>query len=626
MEFRPDIEGLRGIAVLLVLLAHAGVPGFSGGFVGVDIFFVISGYLITRMLRLELDRAGRLDFTAFYARRIRRLLPALLLMLAAVAVACQWLLPGKQQVQHANAGYWATLWASNVYFALAQIDYFGDDTVRNIFTHTWSLGVEEQFYLLWPLLLTLFWRRRRWFVWWVMGIGAASFLACIWVATRDANAAYYLMPTRLWQLAAGALVGMVGSRAGPWTALGLASCPLMLLSIDGQTPYPSPWALMPVLGAVLVLLGDPSKPGFAARLIANAPIRFIGRISYSLYLWHWPILVLTAMWWPRGGWWSITFGVVLSFVIGAISERWIERPFRRGNWKNQGVIVVGLFATLVLMSIMEFWQSRARLAHQALHLLTAKISLPTLYEVRGFDDYYSSSRFLPVVAVGGGRGVGTHVLLAGDSILMQWEPAVSEIARDRGWRLVAATKSACPMLDASYVNSRIRRRFVECERWREALIAHVQATKPELLILGSAANYPFDDATWVNGTRALLSRVRGAVGQIVLFAPTPMLPFRPLDCVRASGGVVDGRLQAPDCAVPLSQARQDRVASLLREAAKGMPNVKVMTLDDLVCPAGQCAAVNDGQIVFRDEVHLNAPFVLDRQAPISSLFDSAGIR
>lgn len=404
LEFRPDIEGLRGIAVLLVLLAHAGVPGFSGGFVGVDIFFVISGYLITRMLRLELDRAGRLDFTAFYARRIRRLLPALLLMLAAVAVACQWLLPGKQQVQHANAGYWATLWASNVYFALAQIDYFGDDTVRNIFTHTWSLGVEEQFYLLWPLLLTLFWRRRRWFVWWVMGIGAASFLACIWVATRDANAAYYLMPTRLWQLAAGALVGMVGSRAGPWTALGLASCPLMLLSIDGQTPYPSPWALMPVLGAVLVLLGDPSKPGFAARLIANAPIRFIGRISYSLYLWHWPILVLTAMWWPRGGWWSITFGVVLSFVIGAISERWIERPFRRGNWKNQGVIVVGLFATLVLMSIMEFWQSRARLAHQALHLLTAKISLPTLYEVRGFDDYYSSSRFLPVVAVGGGAG------------------------------------------------------------------------------------------------------------------------------------------------------------------------------------------------------------------------------
>lgn len=636
LEFRPDIEGLRGIAVLLVLLAHAGVPGFSGGFVGVDIFFVISGYLITRMLRLELDRNGRLDFSAFYARRIKRLLPALLLMLAVVTVACQWMLPVNQQMQQAHAGYWAALWASNVYFAFAQIDYFGDDAIRNVFTHTWSLGVEEQFYLLWPLMLTMFWRPQNRFVLWVTGVGVVSLLSCLWMAAGDANAAYYLMPTRLWQLAAGALAGTVGARKGPWAALGIAVGCLMVMGIDGQSAYPSVWALLPVTGAVFVLLGDPLRPGLAVRLIANVPLRFVGRISYSLYLWHWPILVLVTSLWPKSKWWSIAAALALSFVIAAISERWIERPFRRAKWQDQRVIVGGLLATLVLILIMGFWRASVSLTDQvprqrqgqstAPDLLAGRINLPAIYETPGFDDYYLSDRFLPVLAVGANRGSGKRALLAGDSILMQWEPAVSAIAREQGWRLVAATKSACPMLDASYVNGRIRRRFVECERWREALVAHVQATKPEILILGSAATYPFDDATWIDGTRALLSRVQGAAGKIVIFAPTPRLPFRPLDCVSASGRIVNNRLVAPDCAAPLSQASQSRITGLLIQATRNMSNVKVVTLDSLVCPGGECAVVDDGQVVFRDEAHLNASFVLGLQSQLSSLLGQAEVR
>lgn len=634
-KFRPDIEGLRGFAVLLVLFAHAGVPGFSGGFVGVDIFFVISGYLITRLLRDELDGTGRVDFAVFYARRIKRLLPALFMMLVLVALASQVLLPADLQLQQAKSAYWASLWSSNFQFAFARIDYFDDAAHRNVFTHTWSLGVEEQFYLLWPVLLVVFWRRRRILAACIAAVGVSSLLCCLWLATRDASAAYYLMPTRLWQLAAGGWAGIVGAIGGFRALLGLVIGGISLMGIDQDTTYPSLWALLPVTAAVLLLRGISPAAGLLFRLMTNAPIRYVGRISYSLYLWHWPILVLTSLASPRGGWAATIAALLLSFSIAGLSERWIERPFRQAVWPKQRTIAGGLAVTLLLVLIMGYWKIMAGANAKAVAglegqrtqsgLLDGRISLPPIYGTAGFDDYYASDRFIPVVAADVAGVPDRHVLLAGDSILMQWEPAVSTIARDKRWRLVAATKSGCPMLDARHVNIRIKRRFVECERWREQLVTYIRSTKPEVLILGSAATYDFDDATWINGTRSFLTRIRGNVGRIVLFAPTPLLAFDPADCVLASGKLVKNQLQAPDCSTPLTESSRDREVRLLNEAVNGIPEVSVVKLDDLVCPGGRCDVVRNGQLVFRDPQHLNAPFVASQYANLARVLEGAGV-
>ncbi len=621
---------------MLVLLAHAGVPGFTAGFVGVDMFFVISGYLITQLIQRELAATGRLNYFAFYARRVKRLLPAFATMLVVVALACQVALTVELQAEAAQAGFWASLWLSNIHFATARLEYFDDAAQQNVFTHTWSLGVEEQFYLVWPLLLVAIFRKwHGWTATWIAVIGLASFALCLWAALRDANAAYYLMPTRLWQLAAGAWAGIVVWRKERWSLYGLGIAILMLWLLDESKAYPSMWAILPVASTMLLLQQD-SGSGWGSLWLGSAPLRFVGRISYSLYLWHWPILVLGGIVWPLGGWSAVAIAVLASIMVATLSERWVERPIRHAGFPDQRVLAVGLLVTLAIVVMMGLWQASTWSRDHGLitrqgeaedaNLLAGRITVPEVYKTRGFDQNYESDEFMPLLLTESQPKGAKRVLLAGDSILMQWEPAFSRIARQRGWALVAATKSACPMLDVRYVNERIKRRYVECERWRDALVAHVGLTKPDILIIGSASTYPFDDAAWVTGTRSLLSKLVTSAGKIVILAPPPLLPFRPLDCVVAQGEVTSGELEAEGCSAPLEDARQERVARLLVQATRGMPNVVVVTLDEVVCPDGECWAVTDGDLVFRDTVHLNADFVAERHAEVSSLLVRSGIR
>ncbi|WP_271680134.1 acyltransferase family protein [Thermomonas mangrovi] len=638
LAFRPEIEGLRGIAVLLVMLAHAGVPGLAGGFIGVDMFFVISGYLISGLLEKQFQATGRLDLAAFYARRIKRLLPALLLAMVVTALACRSILDQAQQAPQAQAGYWASLWVSNIHFALSRLDYFDDAAQRNVFIHTWSLGVEEQFYLAWPLFLLLVWRRwRASGHWWIAGVGLASFLCCMAVASRDGNAAYYLMPTRLWQLAAGAWASRLSLRDGRLPILGLGIGVVALFALAENAAYPSAWAILPVASAVLLLQADPARSPVACALLGSAPLRFLGRISYSLYLWHWPMLVLCGHAAPTAGAWASVTALGGSLALATLSERWVERPIRAAGWPPRRVLVGGLFATLALAAMMWFWQaslsaggalgwvgSQGRVAEA--NLLAGRISVPEVYRVAGFDDAFESDRFAPYVVVKAEAASGKRVLMAGDSILMQWEPAIAMAARDRGWELVAATKSACPMIDAGYVNERLRRRFGECESWRDALVAFARSNRPDTLILGSASTYPFDDATWVRGTRSFLSKLQAHVGRLVVIAPPPLMPFHPLECVVVHGELVSGTLRADACSAPLAVARQARVAGLLARASSGLPNVTVVSLDEVVCPRGECGAVVAGNLVYRDRNHLNAAFVRAEWPVLSRRLDLAGVR
>jgi len=340
--FRPDIEGLRGIAVLLVVLFHSSlVVGLPGGFIGVDVFFVISGFLITGLLVRERERTGGISLPKFYARRVRRLLPAGMFALACTLVASFIVLAPLDRAGAATDAAAAALSVGNVRFALEAGDYFASVAAPSPFLHYWSLGVEEQFYLLWPALVFAASRGAR------PRLGAGIALAVVLVVSLGANLvvsdiavnwAFYSLPTRAWQLALGGLiaVGAGGLERVPRLAaaglgwLGLVTIAVAAALLDGGIAYPGPWALAPTLGAAALLVAGMTRFG-PGRAIATRPLRFFGRISYSLYLWHWPVLVLPMIALETEPPIEVRVGLVALAVVAAwLSWRWIEEPFRKG--------------------------------------------------------------------------------------------------------------------------------------------------------------------------------------------------------------------------------------------------------------------------------------------------------
>ncbi len=333
--YRTDIDGLRAVAVVPVVLFHLGVGRASGGYVGVDVFFVISGFLITHALLAERStwQQGLLDF---YKRRIKRIFPALVVLYAGVMLLSFATLMSDQTQAIARSTLASTAFVSNILF-YRQSGYFDGDLDGNPLLHTWSLSVEEQFYLFFPLVvfLTRNWsdQRRHRLIW---GITAISFAASLWMVTRDASAAFYLIPFRTWELSLGSLlaIGAVKPPTQRWQVeagvlLGLGVIAWSVFAFDSATVFPGASALLPCVGTALILLAGTERASVAGRLLSLSPVRFVGLISYSLYLWHWPIIVFYRQFDARIELADRILLLLLSLAAGTLSWAFVERPFRR---------------------------------------------------------------------------------------------------------------------------------------------------------------------------------------------------------------------------------------------------------------------------------------------------------
>src|SRR5882757_2700299 len=339
-SLRTDVEGLRAVAIILVVAFHAGVAGITGGFIGVDVFYVLSGYLITGLLVREIREKSRLNLLQFYARRMRRLLPASALVLI-VSLMAAIALFAPQELNFAARGARASaLYVSNVFFAATAGDYFGPRVATNPMLHTWSLSVEEQFYVFWPLVILLglqVWKSMRGLTLAIIGLTAISLAASILLVKHYSTFAFYMLPSRVWEFGIGGLAMLLprnpvsASRSfGPILSwLGFALILASTVLISSAVAFPGWIALLPVMGTVLTLIVGAEQPRRGAdALLANRVIQWFGRHSYSWYLWHWPSLVIVAIVLPNTGFAGKMGAVVASLILAALTHRFVENPIR----------------------------------------------------------------------------------------------------------------------------------------------------------------------------------------------------------------------------------------------------------------------------------------------------------
>jgi len=638
--FRPDLQGLRAIAILLVVLQHAGVPLVPGGFIGVDVFFVLSGYLITGLLLREMERTGRISLLRFYARRLKRLLPALAVMLCSTFGAASWLLSEAEAHAQLASGPFAATWTSNLYFALRSVGYFEELPTRDLFLHTWSLGVEEQFYLVWPMLLLLLSElgaRTQAACspasgWLLPGLSAAlliSFLASVYWTLSSPQLGFYLMPSRIWQFSLGALtyLGLSSplaqssrltplayySAAGLAILVGLALIVGAAIGLHPNIPWPGYWALIPSLGAALIIAAGHGRPEGRRGPLAHPALVWLGDRSYSLYVWHWPALALGFSLGMQGQPLASLGLTLLSLLAAILSYRFVELPFWKGRFRDASPRRVLLVSLLVMLTCI--YAMLQTVDHPTEPRTTAdpstawRTDVPMIYRMP-CDAWYQHDRVEPCVF--GTKSSARTVVLLGDSIGAQWFSMVPGIFTEPDWRTIVLTKSSCPMVDEDYFYERIGQVFHLCTSWRNSVLDLLEELHPDIVILGSSSTYGFDESAWVEGSARILARLSKAAGRVFVIPGTPSLGFDGPGCVTRHLAE-DGTINRTVCVGKNREQQVNLVKDSLRRAAGRFGNVQILDLNDLVCTDGNCSAVSDdGVVVFRDGQHLTDSFVRSR--------------
>jgi peptidoglycan/LPS O-acetylase OafA/YrhL len=653
--FRPDIEGLRAVAILAVLVCHAGIASLAGGYVGVDVFFVISGFLITRLLLHEVDGSGSISLPRFYARRAKRLLPQAALLLVAVAALSLPLLSPLRRVEVSGDIVSSGLYMANWHFAADSVNYFSQGLEPSPVLHLWSLAIEEQFYLVWPtVLLGIAWvgRRAGAPLRPVVGIAlvlifAGSLLLGIRQTAAEPTVAYFNTFDRAWELALGATLAVLGSMRMPrpvaaalgWAGIGAIA--YGIVAFTAVTPFPGVAALVPTLGAAALILAGAAtagvprlSPGVALSL---PPVRYVGRISYAWYLWHWPALVFAAaIFGPLSALAGVAV-VLASLLPTVISHHLLEDPVRRarglvmvplrGLALGSACMAAAVVAGIMLIHLQPSWRTLpASKAEGAAALskeprpeerVTALRPNP-LYAPNDLPKAYFEGC---LVGIGGtesepcvfGDPRGSHTLvLFGDSHALQDFPALQVIAKRNGWRLVVLTKRECTPADVTIRNEAEHRRYSTCDAWRQQELERIERRAGPTTVALS------DDTTYTaygsggeelrgranvealeDGYIATLQRIERSGVRAVVIRDTPRAPTNEPSCVS------EHMHELRECAFRNVWGWS---STFDLRAARRVPGTRLININREICPSGLCRAVIGNVIVFRDNQHLTATY------------------
>ena len=615
--YRSDVDGLRAVAVLAVVLHHLAETLLPGGYVGVDVFFVISGYLITGIISREMEQ-GRFSFRRFYERRARRIFPALFVVLAVTLVAGYRAFLPSDYAFMLRAALGTVFFSSNMVFWRVEKGYFDADTRSNPLLHTWSLGVEEQFYLLFPLFLLACYRVARTRVAWTLVICAAVSLACAAVLVRtNRAAAFYLSPFRAWELLAGALLA-IGFIPPARSALvreimvagGLAAIIATSFLYDEHTAFPGLAALVPVLGAVAVIHAGSSGASIASRLLTWRPMVYVGLISYSLYLWHWPVIVLDR--YEHGS--DVLRAPLLfalSLLLASVSYRFIEQPIRRGprrmlTWAIPSA--AGFVATVTVVCAVGLAAGGfpARFSPAVVRLDQARLApLPYI----GCVDQHSPSCIL------GAAGREPDTLLWGDSHLLAWTPALDHaLARARRSAVLASTTGCAPLFEVENTvkpscapaSAAVKGYLAQHPHIRTVILAglwswYFSERGPLTLAVPGGPTYQGLLAAQ-RGLQATEQWLRDSGRTLVVIGPVPVYAS---DVPRALAmQALTGRRTLDQ-----STARQREKDAPFEAAVRGLPaNASFQYLDPLpwLC-SNECAVETGGVSLYRDSNHLSVP-------------------
>ena len=650
--FRFEIQALRAIAVLAVLVFHIWPGALSGGYVGVDVLFVISGYLITGILFRQFSSTGRISVREFYVRRIRRLLPAAAVVLVAVAFLLP-LLPRTQWDDTVTGIGTSALYVQNWWLAGQAVDYLAAESAPSAVMHFWSLSVEEQYYIAWPLLLMLVglapigWRKEpgRVFAGLVALVVVLSLAYSVWLTSTNPSLAYFSTLTRAWELGIGGLLAVtsrwrklpLGVRESA-TWLGLAMIAVAVVTFDKATAFPGYAAALPVFGTALVLLGGESPRWFSAyNILRRKPFQYFGGISYSLYLWHWPVIIFYAAVVGRAPQFIDGVAVfVISCALAHQSKVFVEDRFRHGPTDRQGhVRAFALAVGCIAVSLAAAWAApRPWLQNQAGGGVTsapgteappnpnpgaaaltsdavvpagsilpspsaARRDVPAPYRdkcmSRGNSTSVKTCRY-------GNREGDYRVVLIGDTYAAQWQPALAEVARLNGWALDVVVKTGCALGDVP-PRDNDDTLFTACENWRDKLPAQIRKLSPDMLVIAqspSARVMGADGGTkraqlLTEGLVEAATEFKSLADQVVFVRSTPSMGS---DC------------RKPEALETCGRPRKKAVRTLdpVVAAAQKVENARLVDLTDAICAESTCDAVVGNVAVYRGAAHLTATY------------------
>lgn len=641
LAYRPDIDGLRAIAVLSVVLFHIDPAWLPGGFTGVDLFFVISGYLISSILLADL-REGKFSFRRFYARRVRRIFPALLLVLLACWVA-GWLLlfPEEYRVlnKHITGG---ALFVPN-FVLWKESGYFDEAADLKPLLHLWSLGVEEQFYFLWPPMLLAAWRLKLPLPKVVLALAAISFAVNMGRAEAHAASTFFLPHTRFWELLAGVWL----ATRQPWApsprvanmaaAVGLALIATGFVVIEGTDLYPSWRGLLPVAGAVLLIHAG-TQSWFNRVVLSSRPFVWVGLISYPLYLWHWPLMSFAR---TLGDESQLTLSLlaVLAVVLAWFTYRFVEYPLRHHfTPERQRRWVIG---SLVLMAVIG---SVTYGCYKAGGLRELRGFTDTRFDDIGRHDQYRKA--LPLCGIPQAKGIAwchraradepVTAVLFGDSHADHLFAAMAAHDTKRNWLLLG--RSSCPPILEVEVER--REMFGSCIEHNqlalETIASQTQArtvalamvmpyyitdegyakqhtdpgSRPEDLTLRSARadeKQLSERDTFVRGMERMVEALQAQGKQVVMILDVPEVPYLPSQCFSRSVGITHSHAQRVGCSVPEAKVleRQKEYRTIMAALVKKYPGVKLYDTLPLLCQDGACAVGTSDMLYYRDSHHLS---------------------